>query len=769
MRNSRINEILGPSPRLHTDRLTPCPALDATTPTRQAFELGMPPCQNKSHSFTDSNLLDAVAKKPQPPCMQNRWSDAGLKEALSLWQKDHGSDLAHRLYSARLIGSEPNLVLHGGGNVSIKCTIRDIFGDAVEAVCVKASGSDMSCLTPQAIPPLRLGPLRRLRTLSHLDDDAMVKQVRGQLLDSTAPTPSIEALLHAFLPHKFVDHSHADSVLALTNQSGGDGLVREALGDRVAYLPYIRPGFELAKAVAQAVDDAPGIEGVVLMFHGLITFGVDARTSYDRHISLCTACEELIEKKSRGRKLSVRRAGSTNSAELAAGIAPVIRGALAEVTAGESGAAVPQILEWRSSAPVLNFVNSDEAAALCNQGALTGDHVMHTRPWPLFIASLDWNDDQKLQQQVRDAVAGFRVRYAEYIAKHGAKADALPTAPRVVLIPQVGLFASGATKAAARISADLAEHTIATKVSAHFAGSYAALADDHMFDMEFRTIQRAKLGRQFSQPLANRVVVISGAAGAIGIAVAQCCAEAGAHVVLSDIDATRLNVATERVNEKVNSGRAIAVPMDVTDERSVREGFEEIARSYGGFDVLVPNAGVAHVAAIVNLELSDFRRVMDVNGFGAFLFMREGIRQLQRQAIGGQIVIIASKNVFAPGKDFAAYSASKAAAHQLGKVAAIELAPHRICVNMVNPDGIFGDSDSNVRSGLWDSIGENRARSRNIPVGELPDFYRQRNLLKTRVDARHVGHAVVFFASGQTPTTGATLPVDGGIIEAFPR
>jgi NAD(P)-dependent dehydrogenase (short-subunit alcohol dehydrogenase family) len=279
--------------------------------------------------------------------------------------------------------------------------------------------------------------------------------------------------------------------------------------------------------------------------------------------------------------------------------------------------------------------------------------------------------------------------------------------------------------------------------------------------------QLAKPARDADRPLDGQVVVISGGAGAIGAAVAEGCAEAGAHVVVTDLDAERLDKVIERVERRCGDGTAAAVVMDVTDEASVRRGFEEVCRLYGGVDVIVPNAGVAHVAPIDELALADFRRVMEVNVTGYLLFMREGIRILKQQALGGHIVINSSKNVFGPGKDFGAYSASKAAGHQLGKVAAIELAPHGIRVNMINADAVFGHED--IPSGLWAEVGPQRAQSRGMKIDELPEYYRGRNLLRARVYGHHVANAVVFFASNATPTTGATLPVDGGVVEAFPR
>jgi NAD(P)-dependent dehydrogenase (short-subunit alcohol dehydrogenase family) len=285
--------------------------------------------------------------------------------------------------------------------------------------------------------------------------------------------------------------------------------------------------------------------------------------------------------------------------------------------------------------------------------------------------------------------------------------------------------------------------------------------------MEHRSAQRRKLGERFRRPLESQVVVISGGGGAIGAAVAEVCAEAGAHIAVTDIDEDRIRRVVQHVEKQSGPGTACGVVMDVTDERSVAAGYADVVRTFGGVDVVVPNAGVAHVSSIEDMAVDDFRRTMEINAVGYLLFMREGIRILKRQGLGGHVVVMASKNVFGPGKDFGAYSASKAAGHQLGKVAALELAPFGIRVNMINADAIFGDEET--PSGLWATVGPARAQSRGMDFEQLPEYYRKRNLLQARVRGRHVGNAVVFFASNATPTTGATLPVDGGVVEAFPR
>lgn len=699
--------------------------------------------------------------------MKSHWNEAEAAEAVRQWGPQHGEQLALRLYTARLLGRDPDLVLHGGGNVSVKQPHQTIVGEQAEAIHVKASGHDLAAIEPGGMPALDLAYLRRLRRLDRLDDDAMVNQLRTHLFDASSPTPSIEALMHAFLPHRFVDHSHADAVLTLTNQPDGEHLVRDALGERAAILPYVAPGFELAKAVADLYEANPSVEGIVLLQHGLITFGDTARESYERHILLVDACEKAAARRLAGRSLTPGFRTDARPADLAAAVGPVLRGLLAVPTGDADRPYRRPILEWRAGGDVLAFVNSKEAAQLAAAGPLTCDHLIRTKPWPLFVERPAWSDAQHLRRQLQEAVESYRSRYRGYVAAHGGSAAQADPSPKVVLLSGAGAFCWGPTKRDAQIAADITEHTLAAKAVAGLIGSYAALAPEHLFAMEYRSIQLAKLGERPDRPLEGQVVVISGGAGAIGAAVAEVCAKAGAHVVVTDLSEERLAKVVRGVEKAAGAGTAAALVMDVTDETSVRRGFEQTCRLFGGVDVLVPNAGVAHVAPIEQLDVQDFRRVMEVNVTGYLLFMREGIRVLKQQGLGGHIVINASKNVFGPGRDFGAYSASKAAGHQLGKVAAIELAEHNIRVNMINADAVFAHGD--IASGLWSQVGPVRAKTRGLQTEDLPEYYRGRNLLKARVLGHHVGNAVVFFASNATPTTGATLPVDGGVIEAFPR
>jgi rhamnulose-1-phosphate aldolase/alcohol dehydrogenase len=701
--------------------------------------------------------------------MRSRWNEAEAVAAVERWVLPYGQDLALRVYTSRLIGADPSLVLHGGGNTSLKTPVKTVFGDEITALFVKGSGCDLQAIEPAGFTALQLAPLARLRQLDDLSEAGMISQLRLSQLDAAAPSPSVETLLHAFLPYRYIDHSHANVVLCLSNQPAGDRLLREAVGEQVIILPYITPGFPLAKEVARVVEQHPAARGIIVAKHGLFTFADDARTAYERHIEAVDACERFLAARQPQRLFTPRYTVEARPADLAARAAPILRGLLAEHTESEDIPYRRLLLDWRADDDVLAFVNSSQATTLASTGPLTPDHVIRTKPFALHVASPLWDDAPQLRQQLAEAVAEFARRYEAYVSRHtdgtgNARSDPFP---RVVFLPGAGVFCFGGTKTEARIAADITVQGLRVKAIAHAMGGYEPASTEHLYMMEHWSLQRAKLSRTAALPLERQVVFITGAAGAIGYGIAKVCAEAGAHLVLTDIDAKRLGPVAERIKQAHGHGSATAIPMDVTDAASVRAGFDEACRSYGGVDVVVVNAGIAHVAAVADLCDADLDRVMAVNFTGAFLTIREGVRALRAQALGGNIVINSSKNVFGPGKDFGAYSASKAAAHQLGKVAAIELAAEGIRVNMINADAIFAEDD--VESGLWATVGPDRARSRGLKLEELPEYYRGRNLLRARVTARHVGNAVVFFASNRTPTTGATLPVDGGVVEAFPR
>ena len=704
--------------------------------------------------------------------MRSLWNDDHARAAVERWGPACGEAVALRVYTSRLIGQDPDLVLHGGGNTSVKDSVTTLLGDRVEALFVKGSGSSLDRVEPRDLPAVDLAWLRRLRELASLSDEEMVNQLRTHLFDASAPNPSVEALLHAFLPHRYVDHSHADAVLALTNQPDGAARARDALGERVAVLPYIMPGFPLAKAVAEVFEKDPRVVGIVLVKHGLFTFGDGARESYERHIELVDACERHVARKIAGRAILTPRFRAPAPPDaLAALAAPILRGCLAEPTGDEDAPWRRLVCDWRGGDEVRAFCDSEQALGLAASGPLTPDHVIRTKAEPLFVAEPRWDDASALRAQLTEAAAAYRRAYEAYFDENvrakGVTRTRLDSAPRVVLLPGAGAFCFGRTAKDAAIAGDLTEHTLRTKARAAAFGRYEALPPADLFDMEYWSLEQAKLGKAQPRPLEGQVVLVTGGAGAIGAGIAEVCAEAGAQVVVADLDGARAAATAQAVEKRHGAGAAFGLRMDVTDEASAREAFDTACRRFGGVDVVVPNAGIALVRPVAELGAAEARRVSDVNYLGVLLTIREAARVFALQGTGGHVVVNASKNVFAPGKDFGAYSASKAAAHQLGKVAAIELAPMGVRVNLVNADAIFAEGET--RSGLWDEIGPERARSRGLSPDELPEFYRHRNLLHARVTARHVGNAVLFFATGRTPTTGATLPVDGGVVEAFPR
>jgi rhamnulose-1-phosphate aldolase/alcohol dehydrogenase len=707
--------------------------------------------------------------------MQSRWSDREAAEFVDRLEPTWGEAMALRVYTSRLIGRDPDLVMHGGGNTSLKGTVTTLVGDEAEALFVKGSGWDLDAIEPPGLPAVDLRHLRRLRALGELSDEEMVNQLRTHLFDAGAPNPSVETLLHAFLPHRFIDHTHADVALVVTNQPAEENaaLAREAFGPGWAVVPYVMPGFALAKLAAEVFEKSSKVEGLVLLNHGLFTFADDAQTAYERMIAGVDRAERFVATRRKdAARVTVPVGIDLAAAEAAAArLAPILRSALAEATGDGDRPWRRWVLEYRVSEPRLRMLARADAAELALRGPLTPDHVIRTKGPHLHLGTaLPLDDDTRLRERVTTAIAGYRRAYDAYFAANAGRARGkvtkLDSTPRVLLVPDVGVFAVGRTKVDARIAADVADHTIVAKALANDVGRYTALADGDLFDMEYWVLEQAKLGKAKEAPLAGQVALVTGACGAIGFGICKQLVAAGAHVVLTDVDPARLDAAVKELDPK-GKGLAAGVPMDVTSEQSVAAGFAQASRLYGGVDVVVLNAGIAHVSPIEATDPAAFRRVVDVNLVGYFLCLREGAQLLRRQGTGGHVVVNSSKNVFAPGADFGTYSASKAGAHQLGKVAALELAGAGIRVNMINADAVFGDAKR--PSGLWQEVGPARAKSRGLDPGELQEFYRQRNLLKALVTPEHVGNAVVFLASNQTPTTGATIPVDGGVLEAFPR
>ena len=530
-------------------------------------------------------------------------------------------------------------------------------------------------------------------------------------------------------------------------------------------------GLPLAKRVIEQFEKSPDIEAVIILHHGIFTFAQDGRTSYERMIDYVGRAETYIKERTEKKSLLTRRPDlkpPKNTGSSLAGFAQTVRGACAHIISKNRLRRF--YVETRTAPDLADASLAKEALQICNSGVLTPDHVIRTKNKMVYIESVPENDNE-LKNFVNQTIDDFNNDYHRYFNSHlaarGVEQKELDPYPRLFLVAGMGLVALGFTRKDACIAADIGEYTIRAKLRAAALGEYAPISDSHIFDMEYWSPQQKKLDKSSCLPLQGQVAFITGSAGAIGFGIAKQLINAGAVVMISDIDRSGLQKAHLILEEKYGESRVESIICDVTDYRSVEKAFETTSLKLGGIDIVVPNAGIAYVSKIEEIDPDKLDQVIAVNFKGTFNVIKASIPVFKRQGTGGNIVVISSKNVFDPGLAFGAYSASKAGAHQISKIAALELAELGVRVNMINPDAVFGDEE--ISSKLWDLIGPERMKSRGLDAKGLKEYYRNRNLLKAPVLAEHVGNAVVFFASGQTPTTGASLPVDGGIPAAFPR
>jgi rhamnulose-1-phosphate aldolase/alcohol dehydrogenase len=685
--------------------------------------------------------------------MKSNWSDAEAKDFAARYApKGVNTDLALRTYTTRLLGSDPRMVLHGGGNTSVKTTVKDQLGEDVEVICIKGSGWDMGVIEPAGLPAVRLEPLRKLRKLDRLSDEDMVNFQRINLLDSSAPNPSVETLLHAFLPHKFIDHVHSTAVLALTDQPDNKALVQEVYGDRVAYVPYTIPGFALAKSVADVFDKNPGVEGLVLLQHGIFTVGDSAKQAYDRMIGFVTLAEERL---GRQRK-SLAQAKLPAKLASVPEIAPILRGAVAIEKNPMAGTAKRQLLDFRTNAQILNYVNGAELARYSQVGVVTPDHTIRTKNWPVIVPAPEAGKLEAWAKDVHEAVAAYVARYHRYFEDNNAKSTVkkkeLDPLPRVILVPGVGMFGVGASAKDAAIAADIAENAIAVITDAEAMGEYHSISEFDMFEVEYWSLEQAKLGRSNEKSLARQVAVITGGGSGIGAATAKAMAKEGAEVAILDRDLEAAKAAAKKIG-----GKALAVECDVTNPQSVRAAFDAVVSAFGGVDIVVSNAGAAWQGAIGHVDDETLRKSFELNFWAHQAVAQHAVRIMLAQGTFGCLLFNTSKQAVNPGKDFGPYGLPKAATLFLVKQYALDHGKDGIRANAVNAD--------RIRSGLL--TGEMvAARSKARGVSEAD--YMAGNLLKREVTAEDVAEAFVYLATA-SKTTAAVVTVDGGNIEASLR
>lgn len=675
--------------------------------------------------------------------MRSAWSDDDARAAVEHYTRRYptcNADLALRVYTSRLIGGDPSLVLHGGGNTSVKTDVHDDLGQPTRVAMIKGSGWGLGDIEPPGFPAVRLAPLQALRALESLGDEAMVNAVRTRMLDASAPNPSVEALLHAFIPHRFIDHSHADAVLAIVDQPRAEALARDVFGPAYAVVPYIMPGFALAKLAAEVYEKNPDCHGLILLNHGLFSFADDARDSYERHIAAVTRAEQHIA--ARRSKISVPARPALDYTA----VAPTLRGLL-------STSERRTILHWRRDPDALALAD-DPAVRDLLRGPATPDHVIRTKQRPLVL-DLHGLEGQPLRTAITDTLTAYRQAYTAYFEaqcaiKHVRKVMLDPD-PRVLLIPGIGLVTSGADERAATIAADIFVRTVGVIRDAEAVGRYQALPDGDIFDMEYWSLEQAKLGASKTiKPLAGQVVYVTGAASGIGLATAQKFAASGAHLYLVDRDAERLAAAARPLGAAFEA-------LDVTDRRAVEASINNAVLRFGGLDGVVSNAGAAYQAPIARCPEDVLRASLELNLLSHQWVAAAAMDVLTRQATGGFLLFNASKAAFNPGEGFGPYAVAKAALVALMKQHALEGARHGVRANAVNAD--------RVRTGLFPpDVVEARAAARGL----APDAYFQANLLAREVTAADVADALLNLALARS-TTGAVVPVDGGNLAAAPR
>jgi len=650
----------------------------------------------------------------------------------SLWNDEEAAgypgDLGQRVYTSRLLGRDKSLVLHGGGNTSVKIREKNLLGDEVDILYVKGSGWDLETIEAPGFSPVHLDHLIRLASLAELSDLDMVNELRAHMTLASAPTPSVEAILHATLPYRFVDHTHADAIVTITNTAKGLDRIKEIYGDDVVIIPYIMPGFDLARDCAArfAAEAGPNTLGMVLMNHGIFSFGDNARESYERMIALVDRAEEYI-KHNKAWQIDYQAGSAVQGSQ---------RLKLARLRHEASKAAgFPLILSRHTDQRSMNFVAHPNLAKIATQGPATPDHVIRTKQLPLIGTDADAYADQ------------YRAYFAEHAPNSKVERTMLDPAPRLALDPELGLCTMGRTAKDADIVYDIYQHTMDIILRAESLGGWQALPSSDIFEMEYWDLEQAKLKKGGNPPqFTGEVALVTGAASGIGKACCEGLMAQGAAVVGLDI--------SPDITETFKSQSFLGLQCDVTDEAAMEQAVEDAVTRFGGIDMLILNAGMfPGGCAIADLPTDQWRKVFSVNLDANLTLMRLVHPLFQCSPKGGRVVVIGSRNVPAPGPGAAAYSASKAALTQLSRIAALEWGSEGIRINLLHPDAVFD-------TGIWS---EDVLTSRAKHYGMTVEEYKTRNVLKTEVASSDVANlATAMCGPLFACTTGAQVPIDGG-------
>lgn len=667
------------------------------------------------------------------------WNKKEASKFISSYKKQgFTEDMGLRVYSARLLGKDPSLVLHGGGNSSVKLKSKNIFGAEIDTICVKGSGWDMGNIEPEGFPVLDLEFLKKFESLEKLSDEEMVKIMRQACLDPESPDPSVETLLHAFLPHKFIDHTHSNTILSIANLPNATALFKDIFGDKVAILPWIMPGFKLAKACSFAYKKNKNIEGIILLNHGIFSFGESAEESYKIMKNLVRTAELLFKKNQKKSKQIVKT-------DITAKVASLIYKKISEAS--------------NTAAPFVRFIDSEnsevflkniEKKILPGKGVITPDHVIRIKDRWLFLEKYDDKKIQTWENQLEKKLSNYANEYQNYFNKYSKNKSLkiLDTIPRLFFVKDVGLFVAGFNEKELTINTDLAKANMTTQINATELGRFTPLKRSEMFEMEYWSLEQKKL--QNSKALKARTVLITGGAGTIGLACAKTFKEKGYEPIIID----KNKAAVKRAYDDFGF---CGYACDLLDKKSTKKIINLVLSDYGTITTLILNSGIAIEGSIDNISDKALHQSLENNFWAHQNICSEVVKVMKLQRLGGSMIFNITKQVLNQGNNFGAYGISKSAMLSLMRQYAIECGPDGIRSNGVNPD--------KIRSNLLNSdMVEKRSKSRNISEQE----YMKGNLLHKEVLPSDVAEAILFLSEAKS-TTGALLSVDGGNAAAFVR
>lgn len=685
-----------------------------------------------------------------------------------LWEEQKADRLPQGaeelVYRSNLIGSDRAVCNWGGGNTSMKTYEKDFRGRDIEVMWVKGSGSDLATMKAHNFTGLKLEDIRPLIEREEMTDEEMVEYLAHCMIDSKHPRPSIETLLHAFLPYQHIDHTHPDAIISICCADNGKQIAEDIYGNRFVWVPYVRPGFTLSKMIAEGVANNPHAELVLMEKHGLVTWGNTSAESYEKTISIINEAEryinDRIEEKNAFGGERYESLQAEERRQIIAKIMPVIRGAVSSEK--------KMILSYDDADDVLQFVNSVKAPELSQIGAACPDHLVHTKRVPLYV---DWNPQEQdidaLLKNVKAGITRFKSEYKAYVERNKQKGDqCFESAPRVILIPGIGMINTGKSLEMSKVSGALYHRAIAVMKGSSALGRFVSLSENESYNIEYWPLELYKLTLAPAEAeFSRKVAFVTGGAGGIGSAACRRFVSEGAHVVVADLNVEGAQRIAGEINKTYGEGRAIAVKMDVTKEEEVQQAFEQTALTYGGVDIIVNNAGLATSSPLEETTLKEWNLNINVLGTGYFLVAREAFKQMKQQNAGGNMVFVGSKNSVYAGKNAAAYSSVKALETHLARCIAAEGGEHGIRVNSVLPDAVLQGS------AIWGSSWrEERAAAYGIEPDQLEEHYRKRTTLLVNIYPKDIAESIAFLASSKAEkTTGCMITVDGGVPAAFTR